>query len=175
MSNQTISVNQCINQLGMTEDEFRLLLVEIYPDTWEEVQEILVEEFELITLTLNGKVNGLAIAPSKESSLPQERQQKIIEGTQTVLTDFAESLVLDSNRIAAALATIIALKSRYVFDETYEKVFSDGINQSLQKRALEVAKLAEQLKEPYTPVGFNRVNLDSHLSEIEKMTQAFNS
>ena len=169
MSGQTISVNECITQLGMTEDEFRLLLVEIYPDTWEEVTEIFVEEFELITKTLNGKVNGLAIAPSKESSLPQERQQKIIEGTNTVLTDFAECLTLDSNRIAAALATILALKSKQVFDETYHKVFGDGINQSLNKRALEVAKLAEELNTPYTPVGFNRVNLDNYLSEIEKL------
>ena len=175
MSNQTISVNECINQLGMTEDEFRLLLVEIYPDTWESVQEILVEEFELITLTLNGKVNGLAIAPSKESSLPQSRQQKIIDGTNTVLSDFAESLTLDSTRIASALATIIALKSRYVFDETYEKVFSDGINQSLQKRALEVTRLAEQLNAPKAPMGFNRVNLDNYLSEIERIALSFNS
>ena len=175
MSNQNISVDECITQLGMTEDEFRLLLVEIYPDTWEEVTEILVEEFELITKTLNGKVTGLVIAPSKESSLPQERQQKIIDGTQTVLTDFAESLVLDSNRIASALATIIALKSRHVFDQTYQRVFGDGINQSLQNRALEVAKLAEELNSPYTPVGFKRVNLDKHLSEIEELTQGFNS
>ena len=175
MSNETISVNECITQLGMTEDEFRLLLVEIYPDTWSEVTEILIEEFELITKTLNGKVNGLVIAPSKESSLPQERQQKIIEGTNTVLTDFAESLVLDSNRIASALGTIIALKSRYVFDETYQRVFGDGINQSLQNRALEVAKLAEQLNTPYTSLGFKRVNLDKHLSEVEKMVQSFNS
>ena len=169
MSNQNISVDECITQLGMTEDEFRLLLVEIYPDTWEEVTEIFVEEFELITKTLNGKVNGLAIAPSKESSLPQERQQKIIEGTNTVLTDFAECLTLDSNRIAAALATILALKSKQVFDETYHKVFGDGINQSLQARATEVQKLAQQLNVSHTPVGFNRVNLDNYLSEIEKL------
>ena len=174
MSNQTISVNECIAQLGMAEDEFRLLLVELYPDTWEEISEILVEEFELITKTLNGKVNGLAIAPSKESSLPQERQQKIIEGTNTVLTDFAESLTLDSNRIAAALATILALKSKHVFDETYHRIFADSVNQSLQNRALEVAKLAQQMNVQQASVGFNRVNLDSYLSEVEKMAQGFN-
>ena len=169
MSGKTISVNQCINQLGMSEDEFRLLLVEIYPDTWEEVTEILVEEFELIAKTLNGNLTGLAIAPSKESSLPQERQQKIIEGTNTVLADFAESITLDSNRIATALATIIAIKSKQTFDETFSKVFYDGINQSLQNRAAEVQKLAQQLNAPYTPVGFNRVSLDNYLSEIEKL------
>ena len=175
MSGQTISVNECINQLGMTEDEFRLLLVEIYPDTWEEVTEILVEEFELITKTLNGKVNGLAIAPSKDSSLPQERQQKIIAGTNTVLTDFAECITLDANRIATALATIIALKSKQVFDETFSHIFYDGINQSLQARATEIQKLAQHMKISRTPMGFTRVNLDNYLSEIEKMAQGFNS
>ena len=169
MSNQTISVNECITQLGMTEDEFRLLLVEIYPDTWSEVTEILVDEFELITKTLNGKVNGLAIALSKDSSLPQERQQKIIAGTNTVLTDFAECITLDSNRIATALATIIALKSKQVFDENFSNIFYDGINQSLQNRAAEIQKLAQQLNVQQAPVGFNRVNLDNYLSEIEKL------
>jgi hypothetical protein len=165
----TISVNECITQLGMSEDEFRLLLVEIYPDTWEEITEILVEEFELITKTLNGKVNGLAIAPSKDSSLPPERQQKIIAGTNTVLTDFAECLTLDSNRIATALATIIALKSKQVFDQTFSHVFYSGVNQSLQSRAAEVQNLAHQTNISPTTTGFTRVNLDGYLNEVEKM------
>lgn len=172
----SITVAQAAKDLGIDEDTYRLTLEQFLPEEYGIIAEIAPDVATLVAKTFEAKDSGKSLPPAEiNSSLSVQEQKKIINGANTVLTDFADCLLLDSHRISTALATIVAIKSQQAFDETFTNVFCDGINQSLQKRAAEVERLAQQLNVPQTSLGFHRANLDSYLSEVEKIVQGLNS
>ena len=172
----SITVTQAAKDLGIDEETYRLTLEQFLPNDYGIVSLIDTDVASLVAATIDAHVSGKSLPPaSTNSSLSVAEQSNIINGTNEVLTTFWDATTLDSSQISVALAKITAIKDKQIFDETYQKVFSDGINQTLQNRADTVVKLAQQLSVPQKPLGFTRANIQNQLDEIDKIIQGLNS
>lgn len=153
MARKTISIEDCVEQSGIPENDFRLLLTESHPEDYHSLQSIPLPEFELILRTIEAKRNGLAIAPSAPEAidseiLPVQQQERIILSVDNALTAFGECYALDTAVLANALAYVAAKRVTAGLKDTFENTlnqdlnsFFDGLNSSLLTQIHTVAAI----------------------------------
>lgn len=124
-----IPVLRAANQLGITEEQYRLMLQGAVdnPDT---VDVIDLDIAAHIASSVQAKTLDKEITPTVESSLPMPTQEAIITNTSEVLEAFADEIVLKNDQIAASVGYLVGLRRAAIFNQTQDAAFNQAVHQN---------------------------------------------
>lgn len=153
MSTQNmIAIKEVCERLEIPEEIIRFSLQESHPDDFDSLKEISFAELETLTQVLKHKAQQeqtgeiATIAPSANNPLPDQQQEKIINGALNALNDFADNYTLTIDKITSTLAFISGQSVVNNFVHIHSTTIRNGLEDYLDELATELTTAAHSIK-----------------------------
>jgi len=172
-----ISITEAITRLGVSEEFIRLSLEANHPSDYDTIDEISLEEFEAIALTLESHATG-----NNQIALPS--QQDLATKTSELIEIFDVDEALDVTRLNTVLAFISAKKHAADYTTVYAETFTSELQQhreQLKSSMLTTIHAVQNFKSDNflsqqgitQPVPKPKKNYSEEVSKLLKNLQSF--
>ncbi|MFM6159174.1 MAG: hypothetical protein ACKPE3_40385 [Sphaerospermopsis kisseleviana] len=150
-----ITIKEIAKQLKIDEDIIRFSLAERYPNDYDSIKEIPLEEYEIIAESLKlAAISGVkqlsgdnqeseAITLNNNNSVPTESKHQIYSGVINSLKDFYGSYHLSISEISQALAYVSAQKVVGDFITIHSETVRNGLESYLDDFANQASEAAQ--------------------------------
>jgi hypothetical protein len=169
MTTKTITIAKAIKQLNIPEEKLRETLKPLYPDSWQSIKNIKIDEFETIVEALRNLAASEGISSeflaedtpedtpedsnlvvAESSDLTPQQAQDLKVSTIRTFSDFA----IDLSQITQALAYSTALKNFADFKEIHSRTFRHHAEQYINDFGQEYQQTLSDLNEQCNPKYF---------------------
>lgn len=150
-----ITIKEISKQLKIDEDIIRFALADRYPNDYDSIKEIPLDEYEIIAESLKlAAISGVkqlsgniqeseAITLNNNSEIATEAKQQIYSGVINSLKDFYGSYHLSISEISQALAYVSAQKTVSDFVQIHSETVRNGLENYLDDFANQASEAAQ--------------------------------